>query len=69
MKIIDERLSYYERKLEIIDAAMNAEMQKEHRARNYGLLSFLAKERDVFRYVSSEVRLITEAMGQTSGNN
>lgn len=69
MKIINERLSYYQRKLEIIETAMNTEMQKERRARNYGLLNFLAKERDVFRYVSSEVRLIVESMDQPSGNN
>lgn len=69
MKIINERLSYYQRKLEIIETAMNTEMQKEHRARNYRLLNFLAKERDVFRYVSSEVRLIVEGMGQPLGDN
>lgn len=69
MKIINERLSYYQCKLEVIEAAMNTEMQKEHRARNYRLLSFLAKERDVFRYVSSEVRLIADGMDQPFGGN
>lgn len=69
MKIIEERLSYYQRKLEIIENAMNTEMQKEHRARNYGLLNFLAKERDVFRYVSSEVRFMVDSADQPSGKN
>ncbi len=62
MNIINERLSYYQNKLGIIEIAMNTEMQKEHRARNYDLLNFLAKERALFRYVSSEVRLIVESM-------